>query len=582
LIRQFGQLTKRALRQGTPAPLAAAGRELLEDERLAKWHEQIRQVVTAAEGMVAFLDSAAKALSDRVGETVELDLRNGRVAGELLRAGDEIAVRQGGGESVHAVTDLSAGMLVTLATEAEFLTSGYGHRVAGAYLFNRGDRGPGLEQLIRARAQGENVGPYAQQIQGALKNSRPLRALVAWLELEARLSDPGEELLALVADFLSKYRATPLFAEHREEIFRAAAASAEIRPFEVEDLWSGEKKLSGRGRVKLAWDFDDPEQLRDFDLRGKWRIEGGALVGENGSIRLERFDTKTSEITFGLPAPMPVTVGLWHRDRNGRGAVNLTVLPEGGELNVTLRHGDRPIARETVRAPSGPLSFTIQRREEKYQVKLNRKVLFKGTDIGRHADDELFAVGIAVRDGAVEISDLAVSTTVDMEWAEAGGNRFATWIRDWYVGPVFPATQKSRKLAMAAERWPERKEFDAALTGADGKPLWRPHRSRSARVDLNFLRPNRNAIAYQQVRVWSPSKRNAIFEIVADDVAKAWLNGELVVPEAPLSERIRVPVRLHSGDNLLLVKVLQIDGGWATATRFLTKDGGPMRDLQVW
>ncbi|MEN8151375.1 MAG: hypothetical protein ABFS86_16280, partial [Planctomycetota bacterium] len=77
LIRQFGQLTKRALRQGTPGPLAAAGRELLEDERLAKWHEQIRQVGTAAEGMVAFLDSAAKALSDRVGETVELDLRNG-------------------------------------------------------------------------------------------------------------------------------------------------------------------------------------------------------------------------------------------------------------------------------------------------------------------------------------------------------------------------------------------------------------------------------------------------------------------------------------------------------------------------
>ena len=121
-----------------------------------------------------------------------------------------------------------------------------------------------------------------------------------------------------------------------------------------------------------------------------------------------------------------------------------------------------------------------------------------------------------------------------------------------------------------------------AAAERDRKPLWRAHTSKSAWVDLNFLRPNRNVIAYQQVRVWSPEKRNAVLEIVADDMARAWLNGDLVVPEAPLAERTRVPVKLLAGNNLLLVKVLQDGGGWYTATRFLTKAGGPMRDLQTW
>jgi len=582
LLRRYLALVPRAAREGRPRPLVIEGRKLLEDERLTGSHDRIRRIVTSAEDMVAFLDAAALALEPKIGRTIALDLRSGRVNGLLVAAGEEITLEIGDGESTYPVSDLSAAMLLSLAAEAEFLTSGFGHRTAGGYLFHRGDREPGLDQLLRARAQGADLGPLEKQVQLAMKGSRPLQALADWLELEPRLEEKSEEILTLITDFRARHRDSALFRENREALFAAAAAAASHQPFTLSNLWIGESKLSGRGKLRLAYDFGDPEQIRDFEQQGTWRVEGGSLIGEKGTIWLERFDLTTTDLEFTLPAPMPVTIGLWSRDRSGKGAVNLTVVPEAGELKVALRHGDRPIGTETIRMPSGRLTFSIQRRDEKYQVRLNRKVLLKGTDLLRHTSADLYAVGISARLGPVEIEELSVATTIDLAWAKAGGNRFSTWIRDWYVTVPLPVTAKSLKLALVRERWPETGGFAPEAKGGDGKPLWHPVRSPTHWVDLKRLKPNRNVVTYQAIRVWSPKKRTAILELVADDAARAWLNGSLVIGEAPLAERQRVSVKLRPGDNVLLVKVLQAGGAWYTATRFLTKDGGPIRELSYW
>ena len=580
LLRQYTALVQRAIREGRPRLLVNEGRKLLEDERLSASHDRIRQVVEQAASLVAFLDAAVHGLSPKLGQTVALELKNGTVTGILTAAGPDLTLTVGGAESTYPVSDLSASMLLALAGEAEFLTSGFGHLAAAAYLYGRGDREPAWEQFVRARAAGMDLGPYEKPYQQALRASRPLQALAAWVELEPTLGDRNEALLARITEFRRKHPDSEWFHANRERIFTAAAAAAGDRPFEVEDLFSGAAKLSGRGRIKLAYDFEDPGQLEDLEQKGQWRVEGGSLIGEKGTIWLERFDLENADLEFSLPAPMPVIVGFWGRDTSGGGAVNLRVTPDAGGLKVELLHGNKHIGSETVRMPSGRLTFALQRRDEKYQVRLNRKVIIKGTDLQRRA--ELRSVGISARGGPVEIEELSLATTVDLTWAKAGGNRFATWIREWYVTAPFAVKEKSPRLALVKEQWPETEPFDPTATGEDGKKRWFFYASKANWLDLNPLKPNRNVGTYQAIRVWSPTKRNAVLELIADDSARAWLNGDLVVKEAPLAELQRATVKLKAGDNVLLVKVLQAGGAWYSATRFLSKDGGPMRDLQYW
>jgi len=582
LLRRYTALVQRAIREGRPRAIVAEGRKLLEDKRLSENHDRIRQNVEQAETLVAFLDAATLALTPKIGQTIALDLRKGTVTGVLTATGPDLTLKIGEKESTYPVSDLSAPMLLALAGEAEFLTSGFGHLAAAAYLFHRGDREPAFEQFARARAEGMDLGSFDKPFQQALRASRPLQALAAWVELEPKLGEKTEAVLTLITEFRRKHRDSAIFHANRERMFSAAADAVGDRPFKVENLFSGEAKLSGRGRIKLAYDFDAPEQIRDFEQRGQWRVEGGSLIGDKGTIWIEKFDLENADLEFSLPAPMPVTIGLWARDRSGNGAVNLKVVPDAGQLKIDLRHGNRPIGSESIRMPSGRLTFSIQRRDEKYQVRLNRKVIIKGTDLLRHTSADLHAVGISARAGPVEIDGLSIATTLDVGWARAGGNRFATWIREWYVTVPFAVREKSKRLALIKEQWPETDPFNPLATGEDGKKLWYFYPSKSTWLDLNVLKPNRNAGAYQAIRVWSPAKRTAVLELIADDSARAWLNGSLVIKEAPLAKLQRSTVKLKPGDNILIVKVLQAGGAWYSATRFLTKDGGPMRDLQYW
>jgi hypothetical protein len=583
LLHRFEAATRKALRDGRPRPLVEEGRELLKDERLAEQHDRIRTVVDGASAMVAFLDAAAGALEKQKNRMVALELKSGRVAGVVTSVGESVVLKLLKGEATYPIEDLSAKTLLELATAAEFLTSGYGHRAAGAYLFWRGDRDEAFEQLLRARALGEDVSAYQKPLEEALRRSEPLRALADWLVLETRLGKAEESTYPLIRDFCSKHRGTGLFRDHREELFRAAAEVARQHPYDVKHLFVGQEKFSGNGKVKLEYSFDDAAEMRDFDHGKTWRIESGRLVGEKETIWLERLDLTNADVSFTLPYSMAAVVGLWTWDRRGAGGVNLFLTPEPGRLVIDLRRGNRSLGKETVRLSDGPLEFDLKRREEKYQVRLNRKLVIKATDLERHNVPLLNAVGISARNGPVEIEDLSVSTAVDMDWAKSGGRHYASWILDWFVSRPFPVPPKGEKLALDKPEWPETEPFDPSSVGEDGKPRWFPVTSPKPWFNLGRVYKGRNnAVAYVATRVWSPKKQNAVLEIMVDDRARAFLNGEPVSKEIPLHELQRLPVKLKEGDNVLLLKVYQAGGAWQIISRFLTKDGGPMRELSCW
>ena len=156
-----------------------------------------------------------------------------------------------------------------------------------------------------------------------------------------------------------------------------------------------------------------------------------------------------------------------------------------------------------------------------------------------------------------------------------------TWIRDWHITGPFPYPGKDLKVALAARQWPEEAVFKPEAPPEDGRTWKFVHAKRDV-FDLNWLKPSDRVTAYASIRVWSPVKQNAILEIRVDDDAKAWMNGRLVMKEAPLGKSHRAAVKLSEGDNVLLVKVAETTGGFWMAARILGKDGEALRDLQYW
>ena len=103
-----------------------------------------------------------------------------------------------------------------------------------------------------------------------------------------------------------------------------------------------------------------------------------------------------------------------------------------------------------------------------------------------------------------------------------------------------------------------------------GNSVWKSHKISSTDNNMNDMANAtglgkgdiNNHIAYGSVRVISPREQDIFLFAQADNVGKAWLNGQKVdgtfrgVPRA-------FPVTLKQGVNFLLVGVYEFDGGWS-------------------
>jgi len=73
--------------------------------------------------------------------------------------------------------------------------------------------------------------------------------------------------------------------------------------------------------------------------------------------------------------------------------------------------------------------------------------------------------------------------------------------------------------------------------------------------------------AYAQAFLFAPTARDGNLLLGADDAHQLWVNGELVSTRQgrniSVADDLDVPVRLEAGWNRVLIKIANLDGGWA-------------------
>lgn len=170
--------------------------------------------------------------------------------------------------------------------------------------------------------------------------------------------------------------------------------------------------------------------------------------------------------------------------------------------------------------------------------------------------------------------------------AEASGMRTVAEqniaIRPWMGAGPFPKDfDKS---------FPPEQKIDPSATyrvlGSEQPKGWKPIPNEpSGLVNLAaHFKPKNNVSAYAAIVVHSPDDRQALLTAGSDDGIKIWINGKQVVSHdiargaSPGDERSNVDLR--AGDNQILIRITQGDGGWGFYCDLLGLDGQSMYDLK--
>lgn len=103
-------------------------------------------------------------------------------------------------------------------------------------------------------------------------------------------------------------------------------------------------------------------------------------------------------------------------------------------------------------------------------------------------------------------------------------------------------------------------------------------------VNFGRVYGGNDRLAYLRTLLWSPEDREAALWLGSDDGIKAWLNGTQV--HAFMTTRgtepgdDKVKVNLKAGWNDLLLKIVQISGGWGAVAEVHRPDGEVMGDIR--
>jgi len=112
----------------------------------------------------------------------------------------------------------------------------------------------------------------------------------------------------------------------------------------------------------------------------------------------------------------------------------------------------------------------------------------------------------------------------------------------------------------------ERVRWKRATASADGQLRLNPH-----------FAPSDWVAAYAQAFLYAPSARDAVLLLGADDAYVLWVNGERLSERQgrhiSQADEIAVNVPLRAGWNRVLLKVADLDGGWAFQLRAADPDG---------
>ena len=146
----------------------------------------------------------------------------------------------------------------------------------------------------------------------------------------------------------------------------------------------------------------------------------------------------------------------------------------------------------------------------------------------------------------------------------------------WEVVGPFPNPRDTTRgtIGLDTVYAPERDtSLNGTYVGVDGAPVkWQKVRTPgSGYVDLMFLDPNVNVVAYASTFVWSPGDETLPLFLGSDDGAKVFLDGvelfRLLTIRGPAPDQNSVPLALHRGWNRLLLKIEQHLGGYGFYAR---------------
>jgi hypothetical protein len=158
------------------------------------------------------------------------------------------------------------------------------------------------------------------------------------------------------------------------------------------------------------------------------------------------------------------------------------------------------------------------------------------------------------------------------------------WATDWMVVGPFPNPQRvgtEYSPALDSAYGPEDDpDLGRTFTAVDGTEVgWNPAVGDSTgyvRLNPHFT-PDDWVVAYAQAFLHSPDARDVVLLLGADDAHELWVNGRSFSSRQgrniSVVDDMEVLVPVQAGWNRVLLKVADLDGGWAFHLRVADPDG---------
>jgi hypothetical protein len=250
------------------------------------------------------------------------------------------------------------------------------------------------------------------------------------------------------------------------------------------------------------------------------------ITGDWCGTGVPTLDPKTdgASVTFKLPVPIRDNYQITALLARGRDYGKVCCIVDGGPAGAPV---DMYADAETV--PAGP-------------VLLQTAVL----DPGMHE----VALAVAGKKADGKLPKISVDKFVLVS--------NSAWIRDWQVIGPFPLRGVDDPDPCETDGFIAGKMYD----GSDGKVTWQPLKAdRNGLLRIGeFLNPKQHSRVYASAKIISPDDRQTELMMAASDGMKAYVNGKEVFRiggfRPPEPDQHRVMVRLHKGENTLLMKVL--------------------------
>ena len=335
-------------------------------------------------------------------------------------------------------------------------------------------------------------------------------------------------------------------------------------------------KDDARGRIAaFRWHIPDPVPFHDsirIDLEhghANTEVADYATVAywyqTEPHARIPALPPPDARLTLGVKIPPGAAVRPEFRVANGS-LVGQIAAPRPDRYRVTLYPSGSPLAEQVTIAVAGQPSSTVS----------------------LHADEPAVLEPVVLGDVAVEGEVTVVlrgSTRADAV-AAVHLVPVRRWAARWeivapFANPRTPGTEHS--AAIDSVYGPETDPTAAAYAGLEGREVtWQVVRAGAdGRVQLNpHFTPNDWVAAYARAVLYSPTARAATLLLGADDAHVLWVNGERVSERQGRNisepDNLAIPVRLQAGVNRILLKVADLDGGWA----FMVRAADPAGDLE--